>query len=70
MKGVCLWYCTAHRRGRQLGDPSGAAVLAPPLGELVTRKRSGGSFGTSRGGAAAQRGYGKLRQGSRAAIGP
>ena len=32
------------------------------------QKRSGGSFGTSRGGAAAQRGYGKLRQGSRAAI--
>ena len=39
MDGVYLWFCTANCRGRQLGDPSGAAALAPLKGELLSEAK-------------------------------
>ena len=37
-----LWFCTANCRGRLAGDPSGAAALAPPLGELLSEREAEG----------------------------
>ena len=39
MNGNRVRFCTAHCRGRQLGDPSGEAASAPLKGELLSEAK-------------------------------